>query len=188
MIPQEAVDIAPVVSTMIAAISATIAAIGLMFTASTNRRNARATYAQFWFEVDDKFSAYNDIHEKLLPGGKWHTTEDGGPQTREEWRRLEEYLRLFERGLMLYRAKLIDKEEFGCWCFCPPLKGGDLEYCAASGMVRQQASNLLRRVGASVRRELWTRTTFCESCGQTDTVKVLRAFVEPLIYAVCYAA
>ena len=71
--------------------------------------------ARFWFEVEDRFSAYNDIHEKLRPGGEWSGTEDGGPRSPEEWRRVEEYLLLFERGLMLYRDELISRDEFEHW-------------------------------------------------------------------------
>src|SRR5215207_8353291 len=41
---------------------------------------------------------------------------------------------------------------------------------------------------ALVRKELWAQGTFCESFRQTETVKVLRAFVERLTDALCYAA
>ena len=42
---------------------------------------------------------------------------------------------------------------------------------------------------ALVRKELWTQEqTFCVSPSATDTVKVLRAYVERLTNAVCYAA
>jgi hypothetical protein len=41
---------------------------------------------------------------------------------------------------------------------------------------------------ALVRKELWAQGTFCGSFADIDTVKVPRAFVERLTYAVCYAA
>jgi len=43
---------------------------------------------------------------------------------------------------------------------------------------------------ALVRKELWAQEerTFCGSPVQTDTIKVLRAFMERLTEAVCYAA
>ena len=42
---------------------------------------------------------------------------------------------------------------------------------------------------ALVRKELWAQeTTFCGSSREADTVKVLKAFVERLTDAVCYAA
>jgi hypothetical protein len=42
---------------------------------------------------------------------------------------------------------------------------------------------------ALVRKELWAQEeTFCGSPGETDMVKVPRAFVERLTEAVCYAA
>jgi hypothetical protein len=41
---------------------------------------------------------------------------------------------------------------------------------------------------ALVRKELWNCTTFSGSLSEPDTVKVLRAFMERLTDAVCYAA
>src|SRR5215210_7688166 len=42
---------------------------------------------------------------------------------------------------------------------------------------------------ALVRKKLWAQeATFCGSLAETDTIKVLRAFVERLTDAVCYAA
>ena len=41
---------------------------------------------------------------------------------------------------------------------------------------------------ALVRKEMWANETFCGSLGDTETVKVPRAFVERLTEAVCYAA
>jgi hypothetical protein len=41
---------------------------------------------------------------------------------------------------------------------------------------------------ALVRKELWAHATFCGSPADTETVKVLRAFMERLTDAVCYAA
>ena len=41
---------------------------------------------------------------------------------------------------------------------------------------------------ALVRKELWTHATFRRSPTDTDTVKVLRAFVEHLTETLCYVA
>jgi hypothetical protein len=42
---------------------------------------------------------------------------------------------------------------------------------------------------ALVRRQLWAQgPSFCESLIPTDTLRVPRAFLERLTYAVCYAA
>ena len=41
---------------------------------------------------------------------------------------------------------------------------------------------------ALARKELWPHATFCRSLGEEKTVKVLRALMERLTDAVCYAA
>ena len=41
---------------------------------------------------------------------------------------------------------------------------------------------------ALVRKELWTRSTFCGSPAGTEAIKVPKAFMERLTDALCYAA
>ena len=41
---------------------------------------------------------------------------------------------------------------------------------------------------ALVRRELWTRTTFCGLSHESDPVKMPHALLDPLTDLLCYAA
>jgi hypothetical protein len=65
---------------------------------------------------------------------------------------------------------------------------------AVAGVFRRQASWYHKRhptfadALALVRKELWAGATFYGSSAQTDTIKVLKALVERLTEAVCYAA
>jgi hypothetical protein len=71
----------------------------------------------------------------------------------------------------------------------------------AHRQIAQEGSRTIRRAAwydksrptftdalALVRKELWNCTTFSRSLSEPDTVKVLRAFMERLTDAVCYAA
>jgi hypothetical protein len=59
----------------------------------------------------------------------------------------------------------------------------------AGGLVAQERSDLLRRSGAGAKGAVGAVSDyFCGSPAGTETVKVLRAFVERLTDAVCYAA
>jgi hypothetical protein len=71
----------------------------------------------------------------------------------------------------------------------------------AHRQIAQEGSRTIRRAAwydksrptftdalALVRKELWNCTTFSGSLSEPDTVKVLRAFMERLTDAVCYAA
>ncbi|MEK6300807.1 MAG: hypothetical protein AABO41_08810 [Acidobacteriota bacterium] len=57
------------------------------------------------------FSAHDDVHLRLRPGGEWHSTGKG-PSTPREWAALEDYMGLFEHCEILIEKKLIDLETF----------------------------------------------------------------------------
>jgi hypothetical protein len=62
----------------------------------------RTTESQFLLALEDQFRVHWDVHVALRPGGKW-TTADAGPESNEDWARVESYMGLFERLNILHR-------------------------------------------------------------------------------------
>ncbi|HJU35071.1 MAG TPA: hypothetical protein VJ695_08110, partial [Nitrososphaera sp.] len=57
------------------------------------------------------FTKYDDVHENLRGGGKW-TGPDQGPNSVEEWRKVEAYMGLFEHCNIMIDDGLIDVKTF----------------------------------------------------------------------------
>ena len=63
----------------------------------------RTTQSQFLLALEDEFRVHWDVHVALRPGGKWSTAGGGaGPESNEDWARVESYLGLFERLNILH--------------------------------------------------------------------------------------
>lgn len=84
----------------------------IFFTAYTISRNTRVNRAQFWMDLRERFSAFDDIHLKLRPGGEWFSNGKG-PSKTEEWVRVEAYMGLFEHCNIMLNEGLIDEKTFG---------------------------------------------------------------------------
>jgi hypothetical protein len=83
----------------------------IVFTALTILRNTKVHRAQFWLDLRARFSAFDDVHQKLRPGGAW-SGDGSGPVETEEWIRLEAYMGLFEHCNIMLNDGLIDEKTF----------------------------------------------------------------------------
>jgi hypothetical protein len=81
-----------------------IAAAALVYTARQVGFTERHTNAQFLDNLDNRFEKYADININLRPGGAW---QRAGPQSVEEWARVEAYMGLFERVAVLTELRLV---------------------------------------------------------------------------------
>lgn len=66
----------------------------------------RTTESQFLLALEDQFRVHWDVHVALRPGGKW-ATAGAGPESSEEWARVESYMGLFERLNILHRNEVL---------------------------------------------------------------------------------
>jgi hypothetical protein len=105
--PEVVANWASVVAALVAATALVINAVALWFNARQFRLNAIQAQADFWLKLEDMLTPYNDVEEKLRPGGAW--TGQGKPDKREEWVRLEDYLGTFERTKVLLDLNLVDR-------------------------------------------------------------------------------
>jgi hypothetical protein len=62
----------------------------------------RTTESQFLLALEDQFRVHWDVHVALRPGGRW-TAPGAGPESSEDWARVESYMGLFERLNTLHR-------------------------------------------------------------------------------------
>jgi hypothetical protein len=88
-----------------------IAALVLVYTAYQVHQNIKIIRGQFWLELEKMFSAHDEVHIKLRPGGDW-AKKDSGPETNQDWAKVEDYLGLFEHCELMLRKGLIDWETF----------------------------------------------------------------------------
>ena len=61
----------------------------------------RTTESQFLLALEDQFRVHWDVHVALRPGGEWAAT-GAGPNSNEDWARVESYMGLFERLNILH--------------------------------------------------------------------------------------
>jgi hypothetical protein len=106
-----------VLTLALTAIGVAIAAIGILYAIKTLRDNGTIAHAQFLATVRGLMANYDDVHVKLRPGGDWaaaggkgyaHT----GPDSTQEWVRVELYLGLFEFCEVLLKRRLMEQEDF----------------------------------------------------------------------------
>mgnify|MGYP007118313577 CR=1 FL=1 len=88
-----------------------IAALVLIYTAYQVHQNTIISRGQFWLELEKMFSTHDEVHIKLRPGGEW-AIKDSGPETVQDWAKVEDYMGLFEHCELMLRRRLIDVETF----------------------------------------------------------------------------
>jgi hypothetical protein len=88
-----------------------IAALVLIYTAYQVYLNTNISRGQFWLELEKMFSIHDEVHIKLRPGGEW-AIKDSGPETVQDWAKVEDYMGLFEHCELMLRRRLIDWETF----------------------------------------------------------------------------
>lgn len=133
--------------------AASIAAIGLVFTAIGLYRNARITKAEFYLTLREMISKYDEIDLNLRGRGKW-TGSFAGPTSEDEWVRVVSYMALFEYCMMLAQDKLID------------LKIIKYMYGLRIGRILKNRVIVKTRLIREEERENWS--TFIELCKQME--------------------
>ncbi len=84
--------------------SLVVVAYNTLSTARTNR-------ARFWLELRDHIERHDEVHHALRPGGKW-ILHGAGPESREDWIKVEAYLGFFEHIEKMIQDGLLDIETF----------------------------------------------------------------------------
>ena len=92
-------------------IGVAIGLLALLYTAKQINQNTKISRGQFWLELEKMFAVHDEAHINLRPGGRW-AKSNTGPETAEEWAKLEDYMGLFEHCEILIKKKLIDKKTF----------------------------------------------------------------------------
>ena len=87
-----------------------VAVIALCWTAYGVYLNRKIKQAEFWMQLRVDFSKYDEVHSNLRPGGKWWRRE--GPNTVEEWVKVEGYMGLFEHCEIMLKQGLLDESVF----------------------------------------------------------------------------
>jgi hypothetical protein len=96
----------------VATVLAGVAAIAaFVYAALQVRQNNLIARAQFWLELEKMFSAHDEVHLNLRPGGPW-AGGSGAPTSAREWAKLEDYMGLFEHCEIMLEAGLIDIRTF----------------------------------------------------------------------------
>jgi hypothetical protein len=96
-------DIATIVGVLVGATS-------LAFTAWNSSMTRRTNSARFFLDLRKLFAEHDEVH-LLLRGGEW-TVSGGGPESRDDWAKLEAYMGLFETCEDLIRSRVIDLQSF----------------------------------------------------------------------------
>jgi hypothetical protein len=96
----------------VATVIASIAAVAALFYAAWQiRQNTAIACGQFWLQLEQMFSAHDEVHLKLRPRGAW-AGGVGGPQTPQDWAKVEDYMGLFEHCEIMLDRGLIDPQTF----------------------------------------------------------------------------
>ena len=96
----------------VATIAGAIVAVGALFyTAYQVKQHTKVSRGQFWLELEKMFSAHDEIHFKIRPGGEWSKSTQG-PKSIEEWAKVEDYMGLFEHCETMIQDNLIDLGTF----------------------------------------------------------------------------
>jgi len=93
-----------------------VAASGLFVTAQQVELSRKVAKAEFMREFYSSLQQYNDLQLKLIEGGEWRIgNAAAGPQTEEDWFRLQRYMGLLEQLAVWYRDGIVDIEliDFG---------------------------------------------------------------------------
>ena len=89
----------------------------LRLAADEAKRSTEVARAQFWVMVRGVLANYDDVHAKLRPEGIWGVQNNEnysqrGPQSAEQWARVELYMGMFEYCETLIAHDLLKKEDF----------------------------------------------------------------------------
>jgi hypothetical protein len=117
------VNIADWVGAGATSVAALVAIIALTYAARQTRSGREAAQAtrdatvaatrtaegNFLLHIEELWSSHFDVHLRLRPGGDW-AAPDKGPQTSEEWARVEHYMGLFERLNSLVNNEVIQAD------------------------------------------------------------------------------
>jgi len=133
-----------------------IAAAALGFNAYELRQNAHVNRANFWLTIREMISKHDEVHLKLRPGGGWSDNEKG-PNTHEEWAKVEAYMGFFEHFYAMLQKNLIDLKTF-------------------QSIYQYRLSNILHNnviVDAKLKNEKSAWTNFIELCKKIGLSDVL---------------
>lgn len=97
------------IATMVGAATAIVV---LIYTSLQVRQNTLVSRGHFWLELEKMFATHDEVHINLRPGGRW-SEPDSGPETVEDWGKIEDYMGLFEHCEIMLKRKLVDWETFG---------------------------------------------------------------------------
>jgi hypothetical protein len=97
---------------LVTALTVVIAIVGVWYAAKTLKDSNRVSRAQFFSTILGLMSSYDDVHEKLRPGGEWASEAPAGPQNAAEWARVELYMGLFEHCERLLETTLLGQADF----------------------------------------------------------------------------
>jgi hypothetical protein len=88
-----------------------VALIALGWTAYGVHLNRKTKQAEFWLRLRDDFTRYDEVHLKLRPGGDW-SRANTGPQSVDEWIKVEGYMGLFEHCESMLSQGLLNEKVF----------------------------------------------------------------------------
>ena len=88
-----------------------VAVIALAWTAYSVWLNRKTKQAEFWLRLRDDFANYDDVHLNLRPGGDWSDTKKG-PESTEDWAKVEGYMGLFEHCESMLSQGLLNQKVF----------------------------------------------------------------------------
>ena len=90
------------------AIGIILTGIGLIYTGIQLRRSRKIARSEFLLHMFELIQQYNDVHTRLTGGG-W---PDGriGPESHEEWMKVDRYMGLFESIQILIEDRIVDCE------------------------------------------------------------------------------
>ena len=90
----------------------TVGAVSLVYTAWNTSINRKTNRARFWLDLRKMFGEHDEVHRSLRPDrGRW-ARPGTGPETSEDWSKVEAYMGLFEICEDLLAARLIDEKSF----------------------------------------------------------------------------
>ena len=98
------------VKDIVTMVGVVIAAVSLAFTGVNTRATLKTNRARFWLDLRERFAKHDDVHRQLRLGGLW--TNGKGPESAEDWARLEAYMGLFEHCEVMLDQGLIDERTF----------------------------------------------------------------------------
>lgn len=94
------------VNVVLALVATAAASFAVWLSWRTLKRTEQIAYADLLLRLDDRARAFDAVHLKLRPKGEWRVGNNG-PESIDEWARVEAYMGFFERLDFLIAQKLI---------------------------------------------------------------------------------